>query len=304
MDSSSQDPYQPVFTPSPPSMDFGLHELANVASLAPLNSTFGSGQLPGLNDSNLLPSLSSTPGSPQVPIKNSLINPDEDKENEKEGDKEKAVEIEEAQVFNENGDIMVLEKRKLSRHQESVQKSKDPKELRGPRCMSFCENSNARCKSRSNHIKGLCKKMKDLKTTTHDESLMFVYKDFGTSTCTIKKFATSVKLLDGHMNKAQELPAKKNFPEDSFLKEFSPSKKRKKQRYACEICGIVYNSGRDNEYGNPWIGCDQEGCDVWQHLGCMGLQMSRSIKALTWKCALHRPKPPKASSIVKKGKKC
>lgn len=25
------------------------------------------------------------------------------------------------------------------------------------------------------------KKMKDLKTTTHDESLMFVYKDFGTS---------------------------------------------------------------------------------------------------------------------------
>ena len=52
------------------------------------------------------PLLSSTPGSPQVPIKNSLINPDEDKENEKEGDKEKAVEMKEAQVFNENGDIM------------------------------------------------------------------------------------------------------------------------------------------------------------------------------------------------------
>ena len=143
MDSFSQDPYQSVFTPSPPSMDFGLHELANVASLAPLNSTFGSGQLPGLNDSKLLPSLSSTPGSPQVPIKNSLINPDEDKENEKEGDKENAVEMEEAQVFNENGDIMTLEKCKLSRHQESVQKSKDPKELCGPRCMLFCEDSNA-----------------------------------------------------------------------------------------------------------------------------------------------------------------
>ena len=145
MDSFSQDPYQSVFTPSPPSMDFGLHELANVASLAPLNSTFGSGQLPGPNDSNLLPSLSSTrtPGSPQVPIKNSLINPDEDKENEKEGDKEKAVEMKEAQVFNENGDIMTLEKCKLSRHQESVQKSKDPKELCGPRCMLLCEDSNA-----------------------------------------------------------------------------------------------------------------------------------------------------------------
>ena len=90
MDSFSQDPYQPVFTPTPPSMDFGLHELANVASLAPLNSTFGYGQLPGLNDSNLLPSLSSTPGSPQVPIKNSLINPDEDKKKmKKKGGKKK-----------------------------------------------------------------------------------------------------------------------------------------------------------------------------------------------------------------------
>ena len=59
-----------------------------------------------------------------------LINPDEDKENEKQGGKEKA-------------DIMTLEKCKLSRHQESVQKSKDPKELCGPRCMLFCEDSNA-----------------------------------------------------------------------------------------------------------------------------------------------------------------
>ena len=91
------------------------------------------------------------------------------------------MEIEEAQVFSENGDTMILENRKLSRHQESAQKSMDPKELRGPRCVSFYENSNARCKSRSNHLKGLCKKMKDLKTTMHDESLMFVYKDFGTS---------------------------------------------------------------------------------------------------------------------------
>ena len=61
MDSFSQDPCQPVFTPSPPSSDFGLNELANVVSLGPLNCTFGSGHLPGLNDSNLLLSLNSTP---------------------------------------------------------------------------------------------------------------------------------------------------------------------------------------------------------------------------------------------------
>ena len=35
---------------------------------------------------------------------------------------------------------------------------------------------------------------------------MFVYKDFGTSSCTIKKFTTSMKLLDSYLNKTQELP--------------------------------------------------------------------------------------------------
>ena len=41
--------------------------------------------------------------------------------------------------------------------------------------------------------------MKDLKTTMHDESLMFAYKDFGTSSCMIKKFTTNTKLLDDHI---------------------------------------------------------------------------------------------------------
>ena len=46
---------------------------------------------------------------------NSLVNSD-DKENEKEGDKEKVVEIEEAQVFSKKGDTMTLEKCKLKAH--------------------------------------------------------------------------------------------------------------------------------------------------------------------------------------------
>ena len=95
------------------------------------------------------------------------------------------MEIEKVLVFNKNDDAVILEKRHLNRHQESAQKSKNSEELCCPRCVLFYENSNARCKSGSNHIKRLCKKkkkkMKDLKPTTHDESLMFVYKDFGTS---------------------------------------------------------------------------------------------------------------------------
>ena len=128
MDSFSQDPCQPVFTPSPPSSDFGLNELANVVSLGPLNSTFGSG----------LPARSKW-FKPVTLFKfyaiNPLVNLD-DKENEKEeGDKEKVVKIGEVQVFNEKGDTMTLGKRNLSRHQESAQKSMDPKELRSPWCV-------------------------------------------------------------------------------------------------------------------------------------------------------------------------
>ena len=152
-------------------------------------------------------SLNSTPGSPQEPLTSPKVNPD-DKENEKKGDREKVVETEEAQVFNENGDTMTLEKRKLSRHQESAQKPKDSKESRCPRYVPFYENSNARWKSPSNHTEGLCKKLKDLKTTTYEESLIFVYKYFGKCSCTIKNFATNTKLLNYHLNKTQELSPK------------------------------------------------------------------------------------------------
>ena len=148
------------------------------------------------------------------------------------------METEEAQVFNENGDTMTLEKRKLSRHQESAQKPKDSKESRCPRYVPFYENSNARWKSPSNHTEGLCKKLKDLKTTTYEESLIFVYKYFGKCSCTIKNFATNTKLLNSHLNKTQELSVKINVPKDFFLKEFSPSKKRKKQKY---ILGSIWD---------------------------------------------------------------
>ena len=81
-----------------------------------------------------------------------------DKGNDNKAGKEKAGEIEEAQVFNWNGDTIVLEKRKLSHHQEPVPKSKNPKELGCPRYVPIYENCNACCKSQSNDIKGLWKK--------------------------------------------------------------------------------------------------------------------------------------------------
>ena len=46
----------------------------------------------------------------------------------------------------------------------------------------------------------------------HDESLMFAYKDFGTSSCMIKKFTTNMKLLDDHIVRRGHLspPLKKS----------------------------------------------------------------------------------------------
>ena len=84
---------------------------------------FGSGQLLDINNSNLLPFLNLTPRSPHATLMNSLVNLD-DKENNKEGDKEKAEDIEEAQVFKKNSDTMILEKPKLSCHQESGKKNR------------------------------------------------------------------------------------------------------------------------------------------------------------------------------------
>ena len=120
---------------------------------------------------------------------------------------------------------MILEKWKLSHHQESSQKSKDPKELWGPWCKSFYQNAIAHCKSSSNHIKDLCQKIRDLKMTTHDELLRFVYKDFGTHNCTIKKFTSNMKLLAGHLLKTKNCLLKKYYRRFFSKNIFSEQKK-------------------------------------------------------------------------------
>ena len=63
------------------------------------------------------------------------------------------------QIFEDNGASMKLEKKKLSKHQASHREVLEKnKKLRGPRCMTYKENLEARAKSRANHITGLCKK--------------------------------------------------------------------------------------------------------------------------------------------------
>jgi len=64
----------------------------------------------------------------------------------------------------------------------------DPVKLRGPCCQHYQEDSTKRSKSRANIVDGLLKKMKDLKTTTNNDSLLVFFTDIATA----QKFATNM----------------------------------------------------------------------------------------------------------------
>ena len=97
---------------------------------------------------------------------------------------------------------MKLEKRKLSKHQASRRELLEKNnKLRGPRCMTYKENPEARAKSRANHITGLCKKMKELKVTTLDETILIVIKDYGTPKEKRRTFASLIELFQKPVEK-------------------------------------------------------------------------------------------------------
>ena len=84
-------------------------------------------------------------------------------------------------------------------------------------------------------------------------------------------------------------------PTVATLSTASPSKTRKKRgKYICQLCGIIYDSELDKEYDSSWIGCEHPGCERWQHFKCMGLIMPRNIKSVKWICPEHTPAAPKA----------
>ena len=110
------------------------------------------------------------------------------------------------QIFEGNGASMKLEKRKLSKHQASHQEVLEKNnKLHGPRCMNYKENPEARAKSRANHIIGLCKKMKELKVTTLDETILIVIKDYRTPKEKRGTFASLIELFQKPVEKQSEI---------------------------------------------------------------------------------------------------
>ena len=85
-----------------------------------------------------------------------------------------------------------------------IKTSQVPEESRwGERCPKYQENSKARAKSQSNITEELCKKLKELKNTTKGEGYLVLFKDFGSSNCSAKKFDTTMQTFSERINTNQ-----------------------------------------------------------------------------------------------------
>ena len=206
-------------------------------------------------------------------------------------------------VFCMTGEAVIFNKRELSEKQlkEKLEREeKDPGSSRGPRCTEYRENSQARSKSRNTNLDGMRKKMRDLKITTNDDTLLVHYKDFGTPKQTEQKWATRLSLLD-----IEEPPVPvdgSTEPPAELLMNSSPTRTRTATRkWVCTVCGISFGTIPDKKlsgdvYEKNWLGCSyplglRPTCTVWNHKSCLGLIMPKNIQSVHWLCENHRKKP-------------
>ena len=159
---------------------------------------------------------------------------------------------------------------------------KNPTSARGTRCDEYLIDANRRSNSRASNLDGFRKKMRDLKTTTGDDTVFVHYKDFGTPKQTEDKWATDLRLLQLTQS-TQSLPLSQPPPPVPVLSTFSPSRTRTTtKKWLCQHCGIGYGTKPDRAWnGDPgyeteWIGCDyplgmEPTCKVWEHKKCNGI---------------------------------
>ena len=206
-------------------------------------------------------------------------------------------------LYDGAGNIEKFKKRKLTQKQEQEKKQReaaDPTSSRGARCDEYLTDAALRTNSRRNNLNGLRKKMRDLKTTTNDETLLVHFKDFGTPKCQETKWATSLKLLNiaEPEEEVDECPP----PPAPILTALSPSRTRNTTRkWVCSVCGISYGTKPDKAWNgetldDAWIGCsyplgEKPTCQVWNHKRCLGIIMPKNLKSFHWLCENHREKP-------------
>ncbi|XP_066930146.1 uncharacterized protein [Clytia hemisphaerica] len=212
--------------------------------------------------------------------------------------KEQIPSLDDFNVYKEDGTCVTSKKRKLTQHQQEIQASTPKDKVRGKRYQKRCENSFEAAKSRSNHINGLISKMRDLKFRTDDDTLIEHHRHFPNRPPQIIRYATNKHLFNADYNQTT-----KNMYDEPTLQELeasSPSRARKRKMNVCQLCGIVENSKRDQDWDSKWIGCQYPKCEVWHHMKCSGITMPRAVKSVTWTCPMHTPRPPPASPTKKK----
>ena len=264
--SDIQDQYQPLFTSEPdsPVFDEPLKDI--------LCSSFNEGisyLAPEFNFTNISSLITTDPGNiPSSPGQLTTPPPPPPPLSDLPHSQFPAAIVE---IFEDNGKPLKLEKRKLSQQQLAYRDSLDIGKLKGERCTTFKEDPKAQSKCRNNHITGICKKMKELKIATGDDTLISFIKNRGTSKEKIRKFSSAKELFDNENIQPLSLP--------SQLDITSQNKKKLKLDH-CITCG----RGKDKKV---WVGCGHRKCVIWQHLTCMGLYV-KNVNSIKWVCPKHR----------------
>ena len=113
--------------------------------------------------------------------------------------------------------------------------------------------------------------MRDLKTTTNDDTILIHYKDYGRKKAKIQKWATKLEMIVPQ----PKITSQTIVPTNEELSSLSPSKNNsRKDEWICTICGVKGKSHEDCEFNPPsafhdWIGCDNgtlgdgEECNIW-----------------------------------------
>ena len=202
-----------------PTNSFLMPNHANI-SIPPLTPTPAMSPSTPLQSSTPLPSPSISLLSTPTPIQNHVrMVPD---------------------IYDLSGKTVDLKRRKTTTHQQPLAPAEEHggKAKRGPRCTTYQTQSGPRSKSRYNNTHGLLCKMQDLKTTTHDESFLTIYQNYGAASQTKQSFSTVRSLVT---NCTEDVNSVVQLPTVQELATSSPSKSRKKRgKYVCQLCGIEW----------------------------------------------------------------
>ena len=197
--------------------------------------------------------------------------------------------------------------------------SQKKKKKRGPKAAKYATKCKDRSQSRYKRRNGVIKSIRDLKVKTADDSIVCFFKHpvdgsadertlYATTTELIRKFKSLECGERVVPNILQESPSNESLQLATPSKVSNSNRKtNQKERNEsnmadfCRICDVKYNSKMDRDYESPWLGCEEESCDHWVHLNCLGFVSEDAENLSEWYCKKHHPKKmPTQRRVIKK----